>query len=106
LTWWATVLYGRSSAAASSFTVAARSCSRLRIVLRSGWPLHDAYSDACLRRIWGCEHFSWWMTTMLHLPPGADPFDVQLQRSQLRYLTTSRAQAAALTENYVGLATV
>ena len=65
--------------------------------------LLDAYSDECLRRVWRCEHFSWWMTTMLHLPPGADPFDLRLQRSQLRYVTTSRAQAAALAENYVGL---
>jgi p-hydroxybenzoate 3-monooxygenase len=65
--------------------------------------LLDAYSDACLRRVWRCEHFSWWMTTMLHLPPGADPFDLRLQRSQLRYVTTSRAQATALAENYVGL---
>jgi len=65
--------------------------------------LLDAYSDACLRRVWRCEHFSWWMTTMLHLPPHADPFDLQLQRSQLRYVTTSEAQARALAENYVGL---
>jgi p-hydroxybenzoate 3-monooxygenase len=65
--------------------------------------LLDAYSDACLRRVWRCEHFSWWMTTMLHLPPGADAFDLQLQRSQLRYVTTSEAQARALAENYVGL---
>jgi p-hydroxybenzoate 3-monooxygenase len=65
--------------------------------------LLDAYSDACLRRVWRCEHFSWWMTTMLHLPPGADPFDLRLQRSQLRYVTTSPAQATALAENYVGL---
>jgi p-hydroxybenzoate 3-monooxygenase len=65
--------------------------------------LLEAYSDACLRRVWRCEHFSWWMTTMLHLPPGGDPFDLELQRSQLRYVTTSRAQATALAENYVGL---
>ena len=65
--------------------------------------LLDAYSDACLRRVWRCEHFSWWMTTMLHLPPGGDPFDVRLQHSQLRYVTTSEAQARALAENYVGL---
>ena len=65
--------------------------------------LLDAYSDACLRRVWRCEHFSWWMTTMLHRPPGGDAFDVQLQRSQLRYVTTSAAQASALAENYVGL---
>jgi p-hydroxybenzoate 3-monooxygenase len=68
--------------------------------------LLDAYSDACLRRVWRCEHFSWWMTTMLHLPPGGDPFDLRLQRSQLRYVTTSEAQARALAENYVGLETV
>ena len=32
----------------------------------------DAYSDACLRRVWRAEHFSWWMTSMLHRLPGAD----------------------------------
>ena len=26
----------------------------------------DAYSDTCLRRVWRAEHFSWWMTSMLH----------------------------------------
>jgi p-hydroxybenzoate 3-monooxygenase len=61
-----------------------------------------AYSDACLRRVWRAEHFSWWMTSMLHLQPGGDPFDVRLQRSQLRYVTTSRAAATSLAENYVG----
>jgi p-hydroxybenzoate 3-monooxygenase len=68
--------------------------------------LLDAYSEACLRRVWRAEHFSWWMTTMLHLPPNADPFDLRLQRSQLRYVTTSEAQARSLAENYVGLETV
>jgi p-hydroxybenzoate 3-monooxygenase len=65
--------------------------------------LLDAYSDACLRRVWRCEHFSWWMTTMLHRPPGNDPFDLKLQHSQLRYLTVSEAAARSLAENYVGL---
>jgi p-hydroxybenzoate 3-monooxygenase len=68
-----------------------------------GAGLLDAYSDACLRRVWRAEHFSWWMTTMLHFPPGGDAFDVQLQLSQLRYLTTSDAAATVLAENYVGL---
>ena len=68
--------------------------------------LLDAYSDAALRRVWRAEHFSWWMTTMLHLPPGADPFDLKLQSSQLRYVASSEAQARALAENYVGLDTV
>jgi p-hydroxybenzoate 3-monooxygenase len=65
--------------------------------------LLDAYSDACLRRVWRCEHFSWWMTTMLHRLPGDDPFDLQLQLSQLRHVTTSEAAATMLAENYVGL---
>jgi p-hydroxybenzoate 3-monooxygenase len=65
--------------------------------------LLDAYSRECLRRVWRCEHFSWWMTTMLHKLPDDDPFDLELQRSQLRYVTTSEAQARALAENYVGL---
>ena len=65
--------------------------------------LLDAYSQACLRRVWRCEHFSWWMTTMLHRLPGDDPFDLQLQLSQLRYVTTSEAAARMLAENYVGL---
>ena len=68
--------------------------------------LLDAYSQECLRRVWRCEHFSWWMTTMLHPLPGADPFDVRLQHSQLRYVTTSEAAARSLAENYVGLESV
>ena len=68
--------------------------------------LLDAYSRTCLRRVWRAEHFSWWMTSMLHLPPGGDAFDLELQRSQLRYVTTSDAAARSLAENYVGLENV
>jgi p-hydroxybenzoate 3-monooxygenase len=63
----------------------------------------DGYSATCLRRIWRAEHFSWWMTSMLHTAPGGDEFDEKLQLSQLRYVTTSRAAATSLAENYVGL---
>ena len=63
----------------------------------------DAYSETCLRRVWRAEHFSWWMTTMLHRSPGADDFTMRLQQSQLRYLRTSRAAATTLAENYVGV---
>jgi p-hydroxybenzoate 3-monooxygenase len=65
--------------------------------------LLDAYSAECLRRVWRAEHFSWWMTTMLHRAPDADPFGLQLQRSQLRYVTSSKAMATSLAENYTGL---
>jgi p-hydroxybenzoate 3-monooxygenase len=62
-----------------------------------------AYSERCLRRVWRAEHFSWWMTSMLHRL-GDDPFDLQLQLSQLRYVVSSEAAARSLAENYVGLA--
>lgn len=63
--------------------------------------LADAYSDIALRRVWRCTHFSWWMTTMLH--QSDDPFDRQLQLSQLRWLARSEAGRAGLAENYAGL---
>lgn len=63
----------------------------------------DGYSDACLRRVWRAEHFSWWMTSMLHQPPREDGFDRRLQLAQLRYTASSRAAATSLAENYVGL---
>jgi len=65
--------------------------------------LLELYSDTCLRRVWRAEHFSWWMTSMLHRIPGGDAFDLKLQLSQLRYVATSRDAAASLAENYVGL---
>ena len=65
-----------------------------------------AYSDECLRRVWRAEHFSWWMTSMLHMSPTADPFEERLQLSQLRYVTSSETAAAGLAENYVGLRSV
>ncbi|GAA2547399.1 4-hydroxybenzoate 3-monooxygenase [Pseudonocardia hydrocarbonoxydans] len=63
----------------------------------------DAYSDTCLRRVWRAEHFSWWMTSMLHTDPAADAFDRRLQLAQLRQTVRSRAAATTLAENYVGL---
>jgi p-hydroxybenzoate 3-monooxygenase len=66
----------------------------------------QSYSVECLRRVWRAEHFSWWMTSMLHKAPDGDEFDEKLQLSQLRYVTTSEAAARSLAENYVGLAKV
>ncbi|MDQ0378623.1 4-hydroxybenzoate 3-monooxygenase [Amycolatopsis thermophila] len=65
--------------------------------------LAESYSDTCLRRVWRAEHFSWYMTTMLHVDPAADAFARRLQLSQLRYTASSRAAATSIAENYVGL---
>jgi p-hydroxybenzoate 3-monooxygenase len=64
--------------------------------------LLEGYSQMCLKRVWRAEHFSWWMTSMLHRFPD-DPFQQRLQRSQLDYVVGSRMAAASLAENYVGL---
>jgi p-hydroxybenzoate 3-monooxygenase len=63
----------------------------------------DAYSEVCLRRIWKVQRFSWWMTAMLHRFAEDSPFDQRRQLAELDYVTSSRAAAATLAENYVGL---
>jgi p-hydroxybenzoate 3-monooxygenase len=64
--------------------------------------LLDAYSRTCLRRVWSVEHFSWFMTSMLHRVPDGDAFQHHLQLAQLRHVVESRAAAASLAESYVG----
>ena len=65
--------------------------------------LLNRYSEICLRRVWKVQRFSWWMTSMLHMFPDASPFDQKRQRAELEYVTSSRAAAQTLAENYVGL---
>jgi p-hydroxybenzoate 3-monooxygenase len=65
--------------------------------------LLDAYSAACLRRVWRVQQFSWWMTSMLHLFDDRGGFDRHLQLAQLAYVCSSKAAATSLAENYVGL---
>jgi p-hydroxybenzoate 3-monooxygenase len=64
--------------------------------------LLGAYSRTCLRRVWRAQHFSYWMTTLLHTLESDDAYARSLQRSQLEYVTRSRAAATTLAENYVG----
>ena len=63
----------------------------------------DTYSAVCLRRVWKVQRFSWWMTSMLHRFPDENPFDYRRQLAELDYVTSSRAAAKTLAENYVGL---
>jgi len=65
--------------------------------------LLERYSSDALRRVWRAEHFSWFMTSMLHRLEGGDEFDVKLQLAQLAYVCSSEKAAASLAENYVGL---
>ncbi|MEU7852181.1 4-hydroxybenzoate 3-monooxygenase [Nonomuraea sp. NPDC049141] len=65
--------------------------------------LLDSYSESCLKRVWRAQHFSWWMTTLLHTFDSDDAYGRRLQLSYLDYVTSSEAAATTLAENYVGL---
>lgn len=61
------------------------------------------YTARCLRRVWKCQRFSAWMTSMLHRFPHEDSFSHQIHVAELDYVTSSRAASTTLAENYVGL---
>jgi p-hydroxybenzoate 3-monooxygenase len=84
--------------------VAALATALIRLTRDGERELADAYSDYCLERVWRATHLSWWMTSMLHVVPGQDPFESELQLAQLRHLVTSRTAAAMLAETYTGYA--
>lgn len=63
----------------------------------------DTYSDEALRRVWRAQDFSYSMTTMLHVDPAGDAYDLRRQEARLRYVSTSEAAARSLAENYVGM---
>jgi p-hydroxybenzoate 3-monooxygenase len=82
--------------------VAALATALIRMLRDGDGELAAAYSDHCLTRIWRATHLSWWMTSMLHVVPGQDPFESELQLAQLRHLVSSRTAAAMLAETYTG----
>lgn len=65
----------------------------------------DAYTDRALQRVWRAQHFSYWMTTMLHRAPGQQAhrdFDELRQLGELTSLVSSEAGATYLAEGYTG----
>jgi p-hydroxybenzoate 3-monooxygenase len=62
----------------------------------------DAYSARALDRIWKSENFSYWMTQMLHTPPGGVGFDLKRQIGELNAVVSSRAGKTYLAESYTG----
>ncbi len=72
--------------------------------------LIDAYAETALDRIWKAQHFSWWMTSMLHSAgsaagggvPDAREFDRRRQLGELRMVTESEAGRRYLAEAYTG----
>lgn len=63
----------------------------------------DNYSARCLKRIWGAERFSWYMTKMLHTFDHIDDWDEKMQEAEFNQLLNSEYGAKLLAENYTGL---
>jgi p-hydroxybenzoate 3-monooxygenase len=64
--------------------------------------LLDSYSDQALERVWKAQHFSYWMTSMLHTVPGSDDFERGRQLAELNSVISSRHAQAYLAECYTG----
>jgi p-hydroxybenzoate 3-monooxygenase len=69
----------------------------------------DRFPEVASRRIWKAQHFSWWMTSMLHTAapagagaPDASDFDRRRQLGELRMVTESEAGRRYLAEAYTG----
>ena len=60
------------------------------------------YTAAAVDRVWKSQHFSYWMTTMLHTLPDATDFDPRRQIGELSSLVSSRAGSTYLAEGYTG----
>jgi p-hydroxybenzoate 3-monooxygenase len=63
----------------------------------------QGYSQACLRRVWRAERFTWWFTSLMHHMGDEGTIAAQLRHADLDYLMHSEAAQRTLAENYVGL---
>ncbi|HEX7302621.1 4-hydroxybenzoate 3-monooxygenase [Lentzea sp.] len=73
-----------------------------RALLKNDSAALDEYGPRALDRVWKAQHFSYWMTTMLHALPGATDFDVRRQLGELRSVVGSEAGSKFLAEGYTG----
>ena len=73
-----------------------------RALLKDDRSALDTYTDRALARVWKAQHFSYWMTTMLHTLPEATDFDVRRQLGELDSVANSTAGATYLAECYTG----
>lgn len=73
-----------------------------RAVLKNDRDALEEYTGRALDRVWKAQHFSYWMTTMLHRMQGATDFDVRRQIGELASVVGSRAGSTYLAEAYTG----
>ena len=63
----------------------------------------ERYSQACLRRVWKVERFSWYLSQLMHQFPENSPFEKKMQRAEFDYIMNSESASRAIAENYIGL---
>lgn len=88
--------------AANDVVIMARGIERL---LKSKDPTGlESYSRTAQRRIWLAQHFSWWMTSMLHNGDDDNAFDARRQIAELELVTSRESAARTLADVYAGTA--
>lgn len=73
-----------------------------KLLLQNDSSAIDGYAEKALKRIWKAQHFSWWMTNMLHRAPGTSDFDSLRQLGELRSVVESEHGQRYLAEAYTG----
>lgn len=62
----------------------------------------EHYGPRALQRIWRSQHFSYWMTQMMHLPPNSDDFNLRRQLGELSAVAETQTGQRYLAEAYTG----
>ena len=65
--------------------------------------LLEGYSEKALRRVWGAERLSWYLTNLLHRFPEQSHFDLRMQEDELDYVASSEHAMRSLCQQYIGL---
>lgn len=73
-----------------------------RAILKQDRAALDEYTPRALGRVWRAQHFSYWMTTMLHQVEDASDFDVRRQLGELESGVSSVHGSTYVAEAYTG----
>lgn len=74
----------------------------VRALKKKDTGLLDSYTSLAVPRIWKAQHFSYWMSSMLHAVLGEDHFATQRRFAELRSVLESQSGQRYLAEQYVG----
>ncbi|MEX5275731.1 4-hydroxybenzoate 3-monooxygenase [Kocuria sp. CPCC 205261] len=60
------------------------------------------YSAKALDRIWKAQNFSYWVTNLMHVQPGENPFNMKRRRGEFETVTNSTYGSGYFAESYTG----